>query len=122
VKRFQVQESEDTDTWINRKLPKTVLEQVGAELVAECFSSAFLPNVLAIICMRTEVIFVYLSIASDHVKAIRNKEEIGNQKACIHYTETFDIMKREDRKQINELLFWLGCVQKGNLHRYYLKQ
>ncbi|CAG2185972.1 unnamed protein product [Mytilus edulis] len=122
VKRFQVQESEDTDTWINRKLPKTVLEQVGAELVAECFSSAFLPNVLAVICMRTEVIFVYLSIASDHVKAIRNKEEIGNQKACIHYTETFDIMKREDRKQINELLFWLGCVQKGNLHRYYLKQ
>ncbi|VDI39252.1 Hypothetical predicted protein [Mytilus galloprovincialis] len=122
VKRFQVQESEDTDTWINRKLPKTVLEQVGAELVAECFSSAFLPNVLAVICMRTEVIFVYLTIASDHVKAIRNKEEIKNKKACIHYTEVFDIMKKEDRKHISELLFWLGCVQKGNLHRYYLKQ
>ncbi|CAG2254361.1 unnamed protein product [Mytilus edulis] len=115
VKRFPVQESENTDTWINRKLSKTVLEQVGAELVAECFSSTFLPNVLGVICMRTEVIFVYLAISSDHVKAIRNKEEIGNQKACIHYTEAFDIMKRENRKQISELLFWLGCVQKGNL-------
>ncbi|VDI38019.1 Hypothetical predicted protein [Mytilus galloprovincialis] len=122
VKRFQVQESEDTDTWINRKLPKTVLEQVGAELVAECFSSAFLPNVLEVICMRTEIIFVYLTITSDHVKAIRNKEEIGNQKAYIHYTEAFDIMKRENRKQISELLFWLGCVQKCNLQGYYLKQ
>ncbi|CAG2213952.1 unnamed protein product [Mytilus edulis] len=108
VKRFPVQESEDTDTWISRKLPKTVLEQVGAELVTECFSSVFLPNILGVICMRTEVIFVYLTIASDHVKAIRNNEEIGNQRACIHYTEAFDIMKREDRKQISELLFWLG--------------
>ncbi|XP_052073634.1 uncharacterized protein LOC127711583 isoform X2 [Mytilus californianus] len=124
MKSIPVQKSEDTatETWISRKLPKTVLEQVGVELVAECFRSAFLPNVLGVICMRTEVIFVYLTIASDHVKTIRNNEEIGNRKACIHYTEAFDIMKNEDRKKISELLFWLGCVQKCNLHRYYLKQ
>ncbi|CAG2216089.1 SOD3 [Mytilus edulis] len=28
VKRFLIQASENTDTWINRKLPKTVLEQI----------------------------------------------------------------------------------------------
>ncbi|CAC5378129.1 unnamed protein product [Mytilus coruscus] len=80
VKRVPVQESEDaaTQSWISRKLPKTVLGQVGVELVTESFRSAFLPNVLGVICMRTEVIFVYLTIASDHVKTIRNNEEIGN--------------------------------------------
>ncbi|CAG2254028.1 unnamed protein product [Mytilus edulis] len=118
VKRFPVQESEDidtwiSDTWISRKLPKTVLEQVRTELVAECFSSAFLPNVLGVICMKTEVIFVYLTIASDHVKAIRNKEEIGNQKACIHYTEAFDIMKRRTENRCLNCCFGLDVYRRA---------
>lgn len=29
----------------------------------------------------------------------------------IHYTRPFDMMNAEDRAEVGEFLYWLGCVQ-----------
>lgn len=42
-----------------------------------------------------------------------------NLKSYIQYTKSYDIMKAEDRSEIMDLLFWLGCVQKGVFEHYF---
>lgn len=44
--------------------------------------------------------------------AIKRAKDIENMSSHIQYTHIFDIMKAEDRSELLDLLFWLGCVQK----------
>ena len=69
-----------------------------------------------------QVMFVFLEIKTEHVKAIHNNEDTEGKKATIHYTKTYDIFQADSRNKILELMFWLGCVQKNSYNRYYLKQ
>ena len=43
------------DGWLSMTLSEKILGHVGMELVSECYNSTFLPNVLVIVFVRTEV-------------------------------------------------------------------
>lgn len=83
------------------------LGQVGSELFAQANTSAMYPNSLGMICMETKLIFVYLKMPKEH----RNITFPLRTEGKIHYTRPFDMMKAEDRAEVCEFLYWLGCVQ-----------
>ena len=69
-----------------------------------------------------QVIFLTLEMDRDHWEAVHKGENVEGKRANIHYSESFDIMKAADRNKIIEFLFWLGCLQKHNLQKYFLLQ
>ncbi|XP_071177720.1 uncharacterized protein [Mytilus edulis] len=112
--------SEDSKTpWIQKYLNKSVLGQIGVELMSECWNSAFAPCSLGIVCMRTEIIFMLLDTNLKHYDTWTKNKVSENLKSYIQYTKSYDIMKAEDRSEIMDLLFWLGCVQKGDFEHYF---
>ena len=57
-----------------------------------------------------------LEMSLEHFEYITQgtKENIDdNYSSTIFYSMPFDIMKESDRKEIHELLFWLGAQQKS---------
>ncbi|XP_063398593.1 uncharacterized protein LOC134683319 [Mytilus trossulus] len=106
--------------WIESHLKSGVLGQIGIQLVSECWNSTFCPNTFGIICMRTEIMFLYLEMNPEQYEALTKNKDLQGKTSCIQYSKSFDIMKKEDRDQIIDILFWLGCVQKHNFHSYYL--
>lgn len=89
------------------QLDSYVLGQVGSELIAETQSSALYPNSLGIVFMETTFIFVYLKMPKEHHKAGSPLKSRGN----IHYTRPFEMLKADDRAEVSEFLYWLGCIQ-----------
>lgn len=89
------------------QLDSYVLGQVGSELIAEAESSAVYPNSLGIVYMETKFIFVYLKMPKEHQKAGFPLKRRGN----IHYSRPFDMLKADDRADVCEFLYWLGCIQ-----------
>lgn len=85
-----------------------VLGRVGAGLYAEAVCSALYPNSLGMICLRTKLIFVHLKMPVEH---ITNRTDPPKTEGKIHYTRPFDMLKAEDRAEICEFLYWLGCIQ-----------
>ncbi|XP_052680208.1 uncharacterized protein LOC128160971 [Crassostrea angulata] len=92
---------------LEEQLDSYVLGQVGSELFAQANTSAMCPNSLGMICMETKLIFVYLKMPKEH----RNLTFPLRTEGKIHYTRPFDMMKAEDRAEVCEFLYWLGCVQ-----------
>lgn len=98
----------DMSECLEDQLDSDVLGRMGSELFAVVPHSVMFPNSLGIICMGTKIIFVYLKI----------KREPGEllilplkSKGIIQYTRPFDILKAQDRGDVCEILYWLGCVQ-----------
>lgn len=52
-----------------------------------------------------QIIFVFLKMK------IESAELPLQDKGIIHYTRPFDILKKEDRGEIFEFMYWLGCIQ-----------
>lgn len=40
-----------------------------------------------------------------------NLNEPHRDKGKIHYTKPFDMLKAEDRAEVCEFMYWLGCIQ-----------
>lgn len=90
---------------LEEQLDSYVLGQVGSELFAEAPDSAMFPCSLGMICIETTIIFVFLKMK------IESAELPLQDKGIIHYTRPFDILKKEDRGEIFEFMYWLGCIQ-----------
>lgn len=90
---------------LEEQLDSYVLGQVGSELFAEAPDSAMFPCSLGMILMETTIIFVFLKMK------IESAELPLQDKGIIHYTRPFDILKKEDRGEIFEFMYWLGCIQ-----------
>ncbi|XP_063439676.1 uncharacterized protein LOC134720977 [Mytilus trossulus] len=106
--------------WIERYLESYGIGQIGIQLVSECWNSTFCPNTLGIICMKTKIMFVYLEMNPEQYEALTKNKDLKGKTSCIQYSKPYDIMKKEDRDQLIDILFWLGCVQKNNCHSYYM--
>lgn len=52
-----------------------------------------------------QIVFVFLKMK------IESAELPLQDKGIIHYTRPFDILKKEDRGEIFEFMYWLGCIQ-----------
>nr|XP_022340935.1 uncharacterized protein LOC111135292 isoform X2 [Crassostrea virginica] len=88
-----------------------VLGQVGSVLFAEAFYSCLFPNSLGIMCMETKLIFVYLIMPEEHIDSIMCCEKPLKTEGKIHFTKPYDMLKAEDRAEVCEFLYWLGCFQ-----------
>ncbi|XP_052063805.1 uncharacterized protein LOC127703764 isoform X2 [Mytilus californianus] len=68
------------------------------------------------------IIFYYLQLSNKHYRDLKGFEPGAVENMCSHikYTQIFDIMKAEDRNQLLEVFFWLGCLQKRGLQSHYL--
>ncbi|KAK3103181.1 hypothetical protein FSP39_017079 [Pinctada imbricata] len=116
-----VESSQDNEEiWIAGRLKDEVLGQIGSQLVVNSRTSSFAPCTLGIVCMSTEIIFMFLDMKAGHYDAIQADENVTGFHAVIRYTKSYDIMKADDRNQLSEMLFWLGCVQKQSLDKYFL--
>ncbi|CAG2211930.1 unnamed protein product [Mytilus edulis] len=105
--------------WIEGHLDKCILEQIGLQLMSDIWNSTFAPSTLAVVCFRTEVIFMLLESDLEHYEAWLLNKNVDNFKSCIQYTRSYNIMVADDRRQLLDLLFWLGCIQKGDFERYF---
>lgn len=98
----------DMSACLEDQLDSGVLWRVGSELYAEVPHSVMFPNSLGIICMETKIIFVYLKIKREPgellILPLKNK-------GSIRYTRPFDILNAQDRGEVCEILYWLGCAQ-----------
>lgn len=95
---------------LEQYLDSGVLERVGSLLFAESNFSVLCPNSLGIICMETKIIFVYLKMPKEHYYSIiLNKPH--RDKGNIHYTKSFDMLNADDRAEVCEFMYWLGCIQ-----------
>ncbi|XP_061170574.1 uncharacterized protein LOC133179913 [Saccostrea echinata] len=105
---------------IEKQLGTRVMAQVGAELLGQSMCSVFYPSSLGILCMETKLIFVFLKITLEHSISIC-KGEIGSSDnpGKIMYTESFDILKAEDRLKMAEFLCWLGSVQDYGKYKFF---
>ncbi|CAC5408141.1 unnamed protein product [Mytilus coruscus] len=105
--------------WIEGYLDKCILEQIGLQLMSDIWNSTFAPSTLAVVCMRTEVIFMLLEADLEHYEAWLINKNTDNFKSFIQYTRSYNIMVADDRSQLLDLLFWLGCSQKGDFEHYF---
>lgn len=62
---------------------------------------------LIFVYLTLQLIFVYLKMPKEH----RNLTFPLRTEGKIHYTRPLDMMKAEDRAEVCEFLYWLGCVQ-----------
>lgn len=93
------------------QLDSYVLGQVGSELIAEVQSSAVYPNSLGIVFMETKFFFVYLKMPKEDQEASFPLKNRG----IIHYSRPFEMLKADDRAEVCEFLYWLGCIQNREL-------
>ncbi|XP_071130380.1 uncharacterized protein [Mytilus edulis] len=105
--------------WIEGHLDKCILDQIGLQLMSDIWNSTFAPSTLAVVCFRTEVIFMLLEADLEHYEAWLLNKNVDIFKSCIQYTRSYNIMVADDRRQLLDLLFWLGCTQKGDFERYF---
>ncbi|XP_078327399.1 uncharacterized protein LOC111112178 isoform X2 [Crassostrea virginica] len=96
---------------LEEQVDSGVLGQVGAELFAEAIPSFLCPNSLGIMCMETKLIFVYLRMPREHIENVILCKRPLQTEGKIHFTKPFDMLKAEDRAEVCEFLYWLGCVQ-----------
>ncbi|XP_052061634.1 uncharacterized protein LOC127701678 [Mytilus californianus] len=120
LKKSATEEEDSNLPRIESYLKSGVTGQIGIQLVSECWNSTFCPNTLGIICMSTKIMFVYLEINPEQYEALTKNKDLKEKTSYIQYSKPYDIMKKEDRDQLIDILFWLGCVQKQNFHSYYL--
>ncbi|VDI45761.1 Hypothetical predicted protein [Mytilus galloprovincialis] len=113
-------DDDDSKTpWIEKKLKKQVLGQIGSQLLLECWHSVFVPKSLGIVCIGTEIIFLYMDTEFDHYEALMANNITDSHRSTIQYTKSFDIMKMEDRNELVDFLFWLGCLQIQDFNEYF---
>ncbi|CAG2242591.1 unnamed protein product [Mytilus edulis] len=55
--------------WIEGHLDKCILEQIGLQLMSDIWNSTFAPSTLAVVCFRTEVVFMLLESDLEHYEA-----------------------------------------------------
>lgn len=94
------------------QLDDGVLRRVGYELITKIPFSVTFPNTLGIICMETKIIFVYLKVTKEDFELLTLPLK---SPGIIHYTRSFDMLKADDRGEICEFLYWLGCIQNRDL-------
>ena len=46
----------------------------------------------------------------EHINSINDKQPLKTE-GKIHFTKPYDMLKAEDRAEVCEFLYWLGCVQ-----------
>ncbi|XP_052087053.1 uncharacterized protein LOC127724194 [Mytilus californianus] len=123
VKKDALKLADDDDDsktpWIEKHLKKQVLGQIGSQLLLECWHSVFVPKSLGIVCMGTEIIFLYMDTDFNHYEALMANNITDSHRSTIHYTKSFDIMKMEDRNELVDFLFWLGCLQIQDFNEYF---
>ncbi|KAK3108609.1 hypothetical protein FSP39_011827 [Pinctada imbricata] len=108
--RYHMQNSEAFN--VHNILPNELLGQHGAELLIETKKSCFRPKVCGMICVGSKVIFTHLDMTSEHLKAIKGKEEWNDSFRCIiAYSRPYNFMNACDRREMLEMLFWLGYLQ-----------
>ncbi|XP_078327401.1 uncharacterized protein LOC111114503 isoform X1 [Crassostrea virginica] len=96
---------------LEEQVDSGVLRHVGSELFAGTFFSFLCPNSLGIMRMETKLIFVYLKMPEEHIISIMDCKQPLKTEGKIHYTKPFDMLKAEDRAEVCDFLYWLGCVQ-----------
>ena len=47
----------------------------------------------------------------EHIISIMDCKQPLTTEGKIHYTKPYDMLKAEDRAEVCEFLYWLGCVQ-----------
>ena len=50
-------------------------------------------------------------MSKEHVLSITKCKKDLRTEGKIHYTKPYDMLKAEDRAEVCEFLYWLGCVQ-----------
>ena len=58
-----------------------------------------------------QLIFVYLRMPREHIENVILCKRPLQTEGKIHFTKPFDMLKAEDRAEVCEFLYWLGCVQ-----------
>ncbi|XP_063407245.1 uncharacterized protein LOC134699008 [Mytilus trossulus] len=123
VKKDALKMQDDNDDaktpWIEKHLKKQVLGQIGSQLLSECWHSVFVPKSLGIVCMGTEIIFLYMDTEFNHYEALMANNITDSHRSTIYYTKSFDIMKMESRNELVDFLFWLGCLQIQDFNEYF---
>lgn len=101
-------------TWIEKKISSQVLGKIGMELLSESSGSFFSPYAVGILCSRSEIMFLFLDISTDHFEAITENKSLEGKQASIHYTKTFDILKPSDRSEVMDIMFYMAAIQSYN--------
>lgn len=101
-------------TWIEKIFSSHVLGKIGIELLIESYGSFFSPYAVGIACLRSEIMFLFLDISTDHFDVITENMSLDGKRASIHYTKTFDILKPKDRSEIMDILFYMAAIQTYN--------
>ena len=68
-----------------------------------------------VILFLFQLIFVYLKTEEEHIISILDCKIPFKTEGKIHFTKPYDMLKAEDRAEVSEFLYWLGCFQ--NEHR-----
>ncbi|XP_048749188.2 uncharacterized protein LOC125661261 isoform X3 [Ostrea edulis] len=103
-------------TWIENKISSKVMGQIGMELLCESTGSYFSPKVAGIACLRSEIMFLFLDITKDHIQALEEDKSLERMNAKISYTETYDILKPEDRSKFMDILLYFAAIQSCNFN------
>ncbi|XP_056004819.1 uncharacterized protein LOC125657801 isoform X2 [Ostrea edulis] len=101
--------------WIEKKIDSNAMGQIGMELLSESTGSFFSPGVAGIACLRSEIMFLFLDISEDHIQALKEDDaSLDGKYAKIYYTETYDILKPDDRIKFMDILLYFAAIQSGN--------
>lgn len=101
-------------TWIENIISSNVLGKIGTELLIESYGSFFSPYAVGIVCLRSEIMFLFLDISIDHFDAITESLCLDGKRASIHYTKSYDILKQKDRSEIMDIMFYMAAIQTYN--------
>ena len=58
-----------------------------------------------------QLIFVYLRMPREHIENVILCKRPLQTEGKIHFTKPFDMLKAEDRAEVSEFIYWLGCFQ-----------
>lgn len=59
--------------------------------------------------------FLFLDISEDHIQALKEDDaSLDGKDAKIYYTETYDILKPDDRIKFMDILLYFAAIQSGN--------
>ena len=104
--------STDADKhWLSNTLTDEILEQVGRELVAECFKSTFLPNVLGIIFVRTEVSNIHAHRMKRNGNLHKTKSTCDVHLSIHSFKTSQEPQSRSGRASFGERLLMFGAQE-----------
>lgn len=87
------------------------MHQIGTELLCECSGSYFSPGAVGILCLRSQILFLFLDISYEHLFAIEENMPLDNMNGRILYTDYFDILEPKGRSQVMDILFYMARIQ-----------